>query len=164
MNAHHDASEGYPLGQRTHEAQHSLDSLPSHCSTGATDLILAEETRMSALLESCPVRTIVLQISELLTDTAYFGFGLYNHGVALFSDFKVCSQEKCVFEKLFCVLEKSPGAAKSLVELAMSLFSYVSQVKDFLPKVITEIKECRKSTATDYQVFLDGVVRKANIC
>lgn len=119
---------------------------------------------MSALLESCPVRTIVLQISELLTDTAYFGFGLYNHGVTLYSDFKACSQEKCVFEKLFCVLEKSPGAAKSLVELAMSLFSYVSQVKDFLPKVITEIKECRKSTVTDYQVFLDGVVKKANMC
>lgn len=162
--SHHNAGESSSLVHHTHEAQQSLDSLPSVCSSGVSELILAEETKATQLMETCSKRTIFLQVAELLTDSAYFGFSLYNKGGALLSDIKMCSQEKCLLEKLICALDKSPGVVKSAVELVLGAVGWVLQVRDFLPKIENEIKECRNSTVTEYQMFLNGLVNKAILC
>lgn len=153
-----------------HETLHTLQtlkSLHSRCTKDLDSLILSKQEQLPREVFDCSLSRIVDDLAETLADTAFFGVEAFVVVPALLKDLthlRKCLHKNTAEKKVDCALRYLPKTVQTVEVVVASLKNYVGEMKSILPLLVEDIKQCKKTSDSQYKAFLESTLRKAKTC
>lgn len=153
-----------------HETQNTLQklkTLSSSCTHDLESLILTKQKQLPGQVFYCSISSIVIDLAEIIVDTAFFGFEAYEEIPALLKDLKElrkCLKETTAEAMATCALEFLPGTVQAVEVIAGGLENYVGEMQMIVPLLWEEILQCQTASETEYKAFLESTLDKAKRC
>lgn len=75
-----------------------------------------------------------------------------------------CLDKNTAEKKVECALRYLPKTVQTVEVVVASLKNYVGEMKSILPLLVEDIKQCKKTSDSQYKAFLESTLQKANTC
>lgn len=155
------------LQHDTHHTLQTLKTFPSYCNQDLDSLILTKQKQLPREVFDCSLSSIVHELGETLADTAFFGVEAYVAVPALLKDLtnlRNCLDETTVEAKVSCALEFLPNTVQAVEVVVACLKNYVGKMEVVLPLIVEDIQQCKMSSESQFEAFLESTLEKAKVC
>lgn len=130
-------------------------------------MILSKQKQLPREVFDCSLSSIVDDLAETLADTAFFGVEAFVAVPALLKDIThlgKCLDKNTAEKKVECALRYLPKTVQTVEVVVASLKNYVGEMKSILPLLVEDIKQCKKTSDSQYKAFLVSTLQKAKTC
>lgn len=144
--------------------EYVLATYPEHCVSGAPQQVREQEMLSMQRLSKCSksvltadLKNVTLATLDMVTSVALDVTGIVAGVTECMADVNPITIVICVVKDIVKIPKDIKGIIKSIKE-------YVAETKVSWPALIRDIKKCFKKGSDDYEIFLQNIIREAEIC
>lgn len=154
----------FTVEQNTVAANKALAALPATCTHGSARRIQEAKIKTFGDFASCSVAGIIKDIAYILIDSADFGSAVWGDSVEFVVAIKACMNETTLLDRVECLDDTLSSSAAPFQGINEAIRHLVAQLIVIIPDIRDKIKTCQKKSTLEYNLFLDGLVKKAKTC